>query len=96
MNLKSFGFLALMLCTAAVSAVTPAKATFNVQNMTCAACGLTIQTALRRVPGVGSTQVDARKNTVTVEFDSERTSPKALATVITNAGFPAAQSRSGG
>lgn len=96
MKLKTVGFVMLMLWTSAVVAATPTKTKFDVQNMTCAACGITIEKALGRVPGVSSTKVDSASNTVTVVFDAERTTPAALATVITNAGFPAKPSRVGG
>ena len=96
MNMKTVCLVLLMLWTSAVAAVTPSKAKFDVQNMTCAACGITIEKALGRVAGVSSTKVDAETNTVTVEFDAKRTTPSALAEVITNAGFPAKPSPVGG
>ena len=45
MNMKTVCLVLLMLWTSAVAAVTPSKAKFDVQNMTCAACGITIEKA---------------------------------------------------
>jgi periplasmic mercuric ion binding protein len=73
----------------AAQAATPATAVLEVENMTCAACGLTIKTALQREPGVTSTEVDGDAGTVTVAFDAERITVDQVATAITEAGFPA-------
>ena len=64
--------------TAAVALVIPVAALaggeqtaiLDVQNMTCAACGITIGKALDKLPGVQSKQVDAKAATVTVEWRS--------------------------
>lgn len=89
-------FLAAALWAGVVAAATPAKVVFDVQNITCAACGLTIEMALRRVPGVSETRVDADNATVTVAFDADRTSGPAVAKAISDAGFPAKARHAGG
>lgn len=73
----------------ATQAAAPAKAVLDVENMTCAACGLTIKAALQREPGVTSTDVDGEAGTVTVGFDAERITVDRVAVAITEAGFPA-------
>lgn len=70
-------------------AADPATAVLDVQNMTCAACGLTIKAALQREPGVAGTEVDADAGTVTVRFDEDRITVDQVAVAITEAGFPA-------
>ena len=95
MNFKTIALAVALLWTSIAAAASPTRAKFDVKNMTCAACSLTIEKALGKVPGVSSSHVDAETNTVTVEFDAKRTNAGALATVITNAGFPAKPSLAG-
>ena len=72
-------------------AAAPTTAVFDVANMTCAACGLTIKTALRREPSVTSAEIDGEAGTVTVVFDAECITLDRIAMAITEAGFPAKQ-----
>ena len=75
----------------AASAASPTTAVFDVGNMTCAACSLTIKAALRREPSVTSAEIDGEAGTVTVAFDAERITVDRIAVAITEAGFPAKQ-----
>lgn len=94
--LKKLLLLAALLWTGGLSAAAPTQAVFDVKNMTCAACGVTIQTALRRVPGVSQSHVDEKSSTVTVQYDSKRTTASALEKVISESGFPAKVRSAGG
>ena len=78
------------------TAAAPKTVVLDVQNMTCAACGITIGKALDKVPGVQSKQVDAEAATVTVVFDPNRTSATAVSKAVTEAGFPAKARADGG
>ena len=82
------GVMAVLAAGTAMASA-PQTVTFDVQNMTCPACSITIEKALGQLPGVSSAQVDAQASTVTVSFDEDRTSVQAVARTITNAGFPA-------
>lgn len=77
-------------------AATPKQAVLDVEKMTCPACGITIEKALDKVPGVTGTKCDTKAATVTVIFDAERTTVSAVASAITAAGFPAKVSTNGG
>jgi mercuric ion binding protein len=88
--------LVLALSAGLAVAAAPKKVVLDVQNVTCAACSITIGKALDKVPGVQSKQVDAQAATVTVVFDPERTSVSALSRAITDAGFPAKVRADGG
>jgi mercuric ion binding protein len=77
-------------------AATPKRVVLHVENMTCPACSITIEKALATVPGVDKPRIDTRSATVTVTFDTERTSAAAIAKAITDAGFPVGASASGG
>ena len=70
-------------------AATPRTIVLDVQNMTCPACSLTIETALGRVPGVASSKVDTKAGIVTVSFDADRATVETLARAVSQAGFPA-------
>jgi len=65
------------------------KVMFIVENMTCALCPVTVRTAMERVPGVKSVEVDFKAKTATVVFDPSLTTVEAIATASTNAGYPA-------
>lgn len=78
---------------AAQSATTQAAAvettTFAVENMTCALCPVTVKTAMERVGGVRSVEIDFNAKTATVAFDPSMTTVEAIAAASTNAGYPA-------
>ena len=70
--------------------------TLSVENMTCAACPITVHKALSHVTGVAQATVDLETHTATVTFDPAQTSAEALATAVTNAGYPAKVLTNGG
>ncbi len=84
-------FIALfsLLVSIIAYAASPQVVTLNVQNMTCAACGITVKKALEKVPGVASVQVDFEKKTATVQFNPDKVAPATLTKATTDAGFPA-------
>ncbi len=65
------------------------RATFAIQNMTCALCPVTVRRAMEGVDGVKSVSVDFGAKTAAVVFDPSRTSVTAIAAASTNAGYPA-------
>ena len=64
-------------------------ASFAVDKMTCATCPITVRTAMLRVAGVRSVEVDFDAKRATVSYDPARATPKAIADASTNAGYPA-------
>lgn len=64
------------------------KVTFS-SNMNCAACQGKVETSLKDLAGVVSYKADLTSNTVTVEFDSEKTSEDKIKSAINEAGFKA-------
>jgi copper chaperone CopZ len=72
------------------------SASFDVENMTCPACAITIEKALERVDGVRGVLVEAEHATVKVEFDPARSTPAAIEAALSGAGFPAQMSRDDG
>lgn len=83
------GLLAFLLLAGSALAVEPHTVTLGVEHMTCAACPITVRKALSRVAGVAQSTVDMTSHTATVTFDPLRTNPAALATAVSQAGFPA-------
>ncbi len=63
--------------------------TFSVENMTCAACPITVRKAMSRIEGVQNVAVDFDAKTVTVVFDAVLTDSSAIAEASTSIGFPA-------
>lgn len=89
------GLLASLLLTASALAAEPSTVTLGVEHMTCAACPITVSRALSHVAGVTKSTVDMTAHTATVTFDPAQTTAEALATAVSQAGFPARMLRNG-
>ena len=63
--------------------------TFAVDNMTCAACPITVRKAMSRVDGVVRIDVDFEARTATATYDPARATPQDIAAASTGVGFPA-------
>jgi periplasmic mercuric ion binding protein len=87
---------ALLLLAGSAVAAEPRTVTLAVDHMTCAACPITVHKALSHVAGVAQATVDLEAHTATVKFDPAQTSAEALATAVTNAGYPAKVLTNGG
>ena len=62
---------------------------FAIDNMTCATCPITVRTAMSRVAGVRSVEVDFDTKRATVTYDTNVATLEAIAAASTNAGYPA-------
>ncbi|UXU92376.1 mercury resistance system periplasmic binding protein MerP [Burkholderia sp. S-53] len=62
--------------------------TLSVPGMTCAACPITVKTALTRVAGVSKVDVAFEKREARVTFDDARTGVPALTKATADAGYP--------
>jgi len=76
----------LMLGTSALAA--EQSVTLAVPGMTCAACPLTVKTALNRVEGVIRADVSYERREAVVTFENEQTSVAELTRATANAGYP--------
>ena len=94
---KTLLLAVLFLAPLGMVAVPPAHATdaaatktvtLAVDNMTCAACPITVRKALEKVPGVAKAKVDLETKTATVTFDPAKTKVEALTRATTEAGYP--------
>ncbi len=68
---------------------TGAVCQIEVKGMTCGACANSVAKAAQAVPGVSSAQVDWKAGRAVIHYDPRQTNPKAIASAITKAGFPA-------
>ena len=66
-----------------------ATATLKVSGMTCNHCVHTVKQALENLDGVEEAKVDLGAGRAVVEYDEARTSPAAMAGVVTEEGYPA-------
>lgn len=82
-------FAPLTLQSATAQASETRSVTFAIEKMTCAACPITVQKAIRKVKGVVSVDLNFEAKTATVVFDPSVTSVDAIAAASTNAGYPA-------
>lgn len=67
------------------------SARFAIANMSCALCPITVKSAISRVPGVISVEVDADLKQATVRFEDTQATTAAIAAASTNAGYPASE-----
>lgn len=93
--MKKAVLLVVLFVFGAAFAAESRTVTLGVERMTCAACPITVRKALSQVTGVASSTVDMKAHTATVTFDPARTTPEALATAVSQAGFPAKVLRNG-
>ena len=66
-----------------------ATRTFTIQNMTCAACPITVRKAMSNVDGVTRVEVDFETKTATVAFDPSVTDVETIAAASSRVGYPA-------
>jgi periplasmic mercuric ion binding protein len=62
---------------------------FAIEKMTCATCPITVKTAMKKVDGVSSVDVDFEAKTATVVYDPAVATAEQIANASTNAGYPA-------
>jgi len=63
--------------------------TLSVKGMSCGGCVRHVETALKKVAGVGAVTVDLTGGRATVEYDPAKTTREALTKAVTAAGYPA-------
>jgi mercuric ion binding protein len=86
--------LAVLILAPLAPGIAPASAADNrtvtlaVENMTCAACPITVRKALEKVPGVAKVKVDFDTRTATVTFDPAKAKVEDLTWATTEAGYP--------
>ena len=61
--------------------------TFPIKGIHCNGCAHLIEETLKEQPGVSFAAVNRAANTVTVAFDAQASTPKALARVLAAAGY---------
>lgn len=69
--------------------MTRETATLSVQGMTCAGCVRSVQRKLEATPGVRKASVSLESSSATVEYDSGKVRPDALAAAVSSLGFEA-------
>ena len=67
--------------------------TLAVPGMTCAACPITVKTALAKVDGVEKTDVSFEKREAVVSYDDAKTTVAALTKATAGAGYPSTVKR---
>jgi mercuric ion binding protein len=85
--------LAMLTLVVSVLAATAASAgertaTLAVENMYCAACPYIVKQSLARISGVTKVAVSFEQKTATVTYDDQKTTPDALISATTQAGYP--------
>lgn len=76
---------------AAASAVAPGltRVVVPVEGMTCATCEIAVRSAVQRVSGVKSVQVNVASNKASVDFDPAQTGTEQIVTAINATGYRA-------
>ncbi len=68
---------------------TQKTARFDIKNMTCASCDITVRKAMTAIDGVVSADVDFESASAVVVYDPAKTTTKAICLASTNAGYEA-------
>lgn len=84
---KLLASLVLLIATAPAWAALR-TVTLSVPGMTCAACPITVKTALSKIEGVSKIDVRFETREAVVTFDDRKTSVLALTQSTANAGYP--------
>ena len=77
--------------TAEASAESEATSTFDVENMTCGTCPISVKKAMNRVEGVKSVEIDFKTKKATVVYDSNVATADQIAAASTDVGYPATE-----
>lgn len=89
--MKQFAALVLaipFIVAVGIAAAATKTVTLAVENMTCAACPITVKKALNKVAGVAKAEVSYERKEAMVTFDDTKTNVEALIKATTNAGYP--------
>jgi len=89
---KLFATIAFAAIAAPVWAA-PQTVTLAVPGMTCAACPITVKTAIAKVAGVNKVDVNFDKREAVVTFDDAKASVQKLTQATENAGYPSSVKR---
>ncbi len=87
MSLVRIILFAALFAQPALAAERNAK--FSISNMTCALCPIIVESAMSRVQGVISVEVNLELARATVNYDDAQTTADDIAAASNNAGYPA-------
>jgi len=62
-------------------------ATLDITGMTCASCSVTVKTAVNKLDGIVSIDVDVAGGKATVTYDGAKVSAEQIAQAVTDAGY---------
>ena len=92
--MKKLAALIALIATLSTPAwATTRTVTLSVPGMTCAACPITVKTALAKVAGVEKPEVSFEKREAVVTFDDAKTTVAALTKATAGAGYPSTVKR---
>ena len=80
--------IALAAALSAPALAATKTVTMSLPGMNCAACPITVKTALSKVAGVEKAEVSFEKREAVVTFDEAKTNADALTKATANAGYP--------
>ena len=90
---KLVSLIALMGALSTPAWAATRTVTLAVPGMTCAACPITVKTALAKVAGVEKTDVSFERREAVVTYDDARTTVAALTQATEGAGYPSTVKR---
>ena len=90
---KLVSLIALMGALSSPAWAETKTVTLAVPGMTCAACPITVKTALAKVDGVERTDVSFEKREAVVTYDDAKTTVAAMTKATAGAGYPSTVKR---
>ena len=92
--IATFPAVLLALAVSTMPALAAIKTvTLTVSGMTCAACLITVKTALTKVHGVEKAEVSFEQKKAVITYDDTKTNVDKLKEATKNAGFPSTEER---
>jgi len=86
---KLFAVAALFALSTLPALAAQRTVTLDVPGMNCGMCPITVNKALKKVPGVKSAKADLDSKQAVVTYDDAKTSPDQLMKATADAGYPA-------
>ena len=65
------------------------KACFDIQGMTCATCGITLKSAVKKLKGIAEVKASVEKKNAIVQYDKSLTNTDAIKKAIDDVGYKA-------
>lgn len=86
---KCYNVLILMVVLGVSQSVWAEKACYEVQGMTCSACGITLKAAVKKIKGITNVSASVEKKNAIIQYDPVQTNTNIIQKAIDEIGYKA-------